>query len=376
VRLKFAVAVALAACASLGAIARAQDAPLAGEWTIDRAHSEFPAEIGFAASFMPDLPAQLPASGGGGGRGRSRNGGGGRTNPAAARPDSEDDARRILLLTDAVRTPPVNITIADAGSSVTITTDGLSRTFHPNAKEESIALDEVSVPTVTTRVGANLVVLYHAAEGRDIRYTYYRVENSPQLTIDVAFVERGATDSVRRVYVPGKAAPAQPVGAPAPAAPGAAPSTTKSLPDPAPALGPGAEFKGLTKVGVVVEELTKQAASCGLTRDAIESVVKKSVVAHGMTVADESSRDGVTYVYVNVMTTSTASGLCVSRFDVSLLTNAVARLPYQDGSARVDVQLAHSGSLAGGDAKTHADSVMHGISDDVDEIAARIQNAK
>jgi len=95
-----------------------------------------------------------------------------------------------------------------------------------------------------------------------------------------------------------------------------------------------------------------------------------------MTVADESSRDGVTYVYVNVMTTSTASGLCVSRFDVSLLTNAVARLPYQDGSARVDVQLAHSGSLAGGDAKTHADSVMHGISDDVDEIAARIQNAK
>jgi hypothetical protein len=367
-RLKLACAVAVVIAAFASGSSAQTPSSLAGQWTIDRAHSEFPAEIGFEASFMPDLPAQQ--QGGGGGRGRSRNGGG-RTNPAASRPDSADDGRRILLLTDAVRTPPVNIVINDAGSTVTITTDGLSRTFHPNGQEESIALDQVSVPTVTTRVGANLVVLYHAAEGRDIRYTYWRAENSPQLTIDAAFVERGATDSIRRVYVPGTAEMAKPAAV----APSAA-STSKSLPEPPPAAGPGAEFKGLAKIGVVVEELTKQAAACGLTHDAIESVVKKSVAAHGTTVADEASPDSYTYIYVNVMTTSTASGLCVSRYDVSLLTSAAARLPYQDSTARVQVQLAHSGSLAGGDPKTHADAVMHGVSDYVDEIAGRIQSAK
>jgi hypothetical protein len=357
---------ALAAACTARVVAQSA---LSGSWTIDRARSENPREIGFGASFMPELPAPEPGAQQQRGGRRNGGGGGGRTNPAATRPDSADDARRIQLLTDAVRTPPVNLTIADEGSTVTITVDGLSRTFHPNVKEESIALDQVSVPTITTRVGGNLVIDYEVAQGREIRYTYYRASNEDRLIVDAAFVERGAVDSVRRVYIPGTA-----TGGLAPSSD--APASPTALPAPA-LLPPGGEFRGLTKLGVLVEELSKQAAGCGLTKDAIEAAVRKSVAGHGLEVVDDVTPESSSYLYVNVMTTATASGLCVSRFDVSLLTHAAASLPYQQQQrALVEVQLAHSGSLAGGDAKTHADQVMQGITQDADEIAQRIQNAR
>jgi hypothetical protein len=85
----------------------AQAAGINGAWTIDRPRSEFPLEVGFGASFMPASPVAPDASGG---RGRGR---AGRTNPVYQRPDSQDDARRIQQLTDAVGTPPINLSIVD-----------------------------------------------------------------------------------------------------------------------------------------------------------------------------------------------------------------------------------------------------------------------
>src|SRR5665213_2302973 len=129
----------------------AQAAGINGAWTIDRPHSEFPSEVGFGASFMPASPVAPDASGG---RGR-----GGRTNPVYQRPDSQDDARRIQQLTDAVGTPPINLSIVDTGPEITITADGRAATFHPTGKEESIELGQTPVTTVTTRVTDGIVVL-------------------------------------------------------------------------------------------------------------------------------------------------------------------------------------------------------------------------
>src|SRR5947199_5754978 len=92
---------ALAAAATLPAAARAQPASgLSGVWTLNRAVSEFPADIGFNPAWMT---APLAGSSGGdsnrggsrgGGRG-GRSGGGGSSSapPFPARPESYDDAR-------------------------------------------------------------------------------------------------------------------------------------------------------------------------------------------------------------------------------------------------------------------------------------------
>jgi hypothetical protein len=138
---------------------------------------------------------------------------------------------------------------------------------------------------------------------------------------------------------------------------------------------PDVDLKGLSKLGVFVESLSGPAAACGLARDAIEAAVSKTVSDAGLTVVRDVTRENNTYVYVNVMTTSTSGGLCVSRYDVSLLSEATAKLPYQTTSALVEVQLAHSGSLSGGDAKTHAEAVMHGVTQYTDDIVARIRGA-
>jgi len=210
-----------------------------------------------------------------------------------------------------------------------------------------------------------------------VRYTYWRAANSSQLMVDVVFVQRNAPQSsIRHAYAPGNAVPASaPDGTAASGPPAGASGSPVGAGLPPVATGPDADLKGLTKLGLVVEPLGGQAAACGLARDAIEAAVSKTVSDAGLTVVRDVTSENNTYVYVNVMTTSTASGLCVSRYDVSLLSEATAKLSYQTTSALVEVQLAHSGSLAGGDAKTHAEAVMHGVTQYTDDIVARIRGA-
>jgi hypothetical protein len=360
--------------------AAAQDASaLAGQWTLDRAHSEFPTEVGFDASFMAASPvggADAPSGGGG----RGGRGGGGRRAPGPTfnRPDSQDDARRIQQLTAEAKTPSVNLTIAETGSSVSITDDhGRMRTFHPTTgREDIIQLDQVPVSATTTLVEGRLVVTYQVANGREMRVTYWRNTSPTQLVVDTAFVERGATDSIRRVYVPGST-PLAPPSAPATTAAGnggapsspAAPSTSAAA-----GQSPDAQYKGLAKLGVVVEDLTAQAAGCGLTHDAIDAAVSKSLTGAGLSVVKNVSSDESTYLYVNVITTSTST-LCVSRYDAFLYTNTAAPLPYHAAPVLVQVLLMHKGGLTGGSPTTHADAVIKGLTADVDEFAAKIHDA-
>src|SRR5882757_9524635 len=88
----------------LAAPVRAQaPAPLAGVWSLNRAQSELPADIGFN-------PEWMTAATGGGGRGR-RGSGGGAAAPFSARPESYEDARRAQLLTAEVRSTAARLMI-------------------------------------------------------------------------------------------------------------------------------------------------------------------------------------------------------------------------------------------------------------------------
>ena len=210
-------------------------------------------------------------------------------------------------------------------------------------------------------------MLYEVAQGRQIRYTFSRLDDPARLIVETTFIDRGNADKVTRLYEPAKAA--------APSAPGEQTSSSGSPPPPAGTPpptssipGPGAEFRGLSEIGVVVEELTSQSTGCALNQSALETAVFKHLTDAGLKPRRNSDED--TYVYVNISTATVSNGLCVSRYDVYLTTHTMAKLSYQDRPVLVEVTLMHKGSMAGGQAQAHADNVMKGVLDDVDEIAA------
>jgi hypothetical protein len=134
-----------------------------------------------------------------------------------------------------------------------------------------------------------------------------------------------------------------------------------------------AELKGISAVGLVVEDLTSQAAACGLKQDAIEGAASKILADAGLKIVRNSDND--TYVYLNVQTTSVPTGLCVSRYDVSLYTHTTARLSYQTEPLLVTVSLIHEGALAGGSAAGHGASLIKSLMQYVDQVAGRIRRA-
>ena len=345
-------------------LVRAQEASdFAGRWTLNRELSQIPREIGFGVDWMsPGGSGQDSSGSGGRGRRGSSGGGAGAFN---ARPESEDDAKRVQQLTAEVRKPSAHLTIVETPTAITMTDDrSQSRTFHPNGKDEVLRLDDVPVGVTAKREADRLVILYSVEQGRELRYTYSRAASHLQLVVDVQFIEHGRTgDRVRFIYEPASATATL-------AAADAAPSlaTTKQG-----AGEPDAELKGLTKLGIVVEDLSPQAAACGLNQGALETAVSKRLSDAGFTVRRNSDED--TYVYVNVITTSLSTGLCVSRYDVFLYTHTTAKLAYQTTPVLVQVSLLHKGGLAGGAAAAHAESVLRRVQEYVDQFSTRIRDA-
>ena len=219
------------------------------------------------------------------------------------------------------------------------------------------------------------MILYQVEEGRRIRYAYSRTANPDRLTAEVQFIDRGTGDKVTRVYEPASATAAGTTAATPASSSGAPPGTAPAGP-PAGAFNqkPGAEFRGLTEVGLVVEGLQSSAA-CGLTEDAIDSAVTTHLKAAGLKVLRNTDED--TYVYVNVNTATVSNGLCVSRYDVYLTTHTTATMSYQQSQppVLVEVSLFHKGNLAGGAPAAHGDAVKKGVLDYVDQITARIKDA-
>jgi len=356
----------------------AQDTPaIAGRWSLNRELSQFPREIGFTADWMSAAPSGDNSTGG---TGKSGSGGSGRTAFPVSRVSREDATRRELL-TAEVRDPSAHLTIIETATDVTITSDkGPSRTFHPAGKEEVLPLDDASVTTIARREGGRLTILYKVEQGRELRYTYSTIASPPQLVVEVQFLERGKGDVVKRVYEPVREATA-PAAAPARST---APPPVAASRAAAPALAdrpstqdydrrPDAHLRGLAKLGVVVEGLSAQAVACGLRQDTLESAVVKQLSGAGFKVTLNTDDD--TYLYVNVMTATMPSGLCVSRYDAYLYTHTTARLEYHDTPVLVDVSLLHKGSIAAGNAAANGEAVMRGVQDIVGQFTDRIRDA-
>jgi hypothetical protein len=351
--------------------------PLGGVWSLNRALSELPRDIGFNASWFPAAAGaesgQTSRSGGAGGRGRRASGGsgGGAGGAFPAAPENYLDAQHLQLLTADARNPPARLIIVDNPAAVTMTTElGESRTFHPTGREESIDIQGTPIPVTTRRDGDRLIVLYHVERNRDVQYTYSQSADAHQLIVDVQFLDKGAGDKARRVYEPGVETETRS------AAPAAAPPSSSNTPATQPRdtfdERPGAEFRGLKALGILVEEFSSQAVACGLNHDAIESAVSKRLGDAGFTVRKNSDED--TYLYVNVMTTA-ANGTCTSRYDAFLYTQATANLSYRDRPALVQVSLIHRGGMASSAPATHAAAVARGLEGYVDLFITQIRDA-
>jgi hypothetical protein len=377
-------ATVLALAVSLGdarpGLAAAQEAAaLAGRWTLNREMSQFPREVAFSADWMTAGGSGGDSSAGGGRQPGNAPGGAGRTSFPVSRVSREDSMRNTLL-TGEVREPAPHLTITETATEVVITPDkGPARTLHPNGREEVVQLEGVTVATTSTREEGRLIVRYKVDQQRELRYTYSRVATPPQLVIEVQLVQRGGGDTIKRVYEPAvqtetPAAAAAPRQEPAPPPPerGAAASGTR------PAAQdydrrPEAQFKGLTALGVVVEGLGSQATKCGLRQDMIESAMVKQLSGAGFKVSLNSDED--TYLYVNVMTATVGDGTCLSRYDAYVYSHTTAGLSYHPAPVLVDVSLLHKGSLAAGAPTAHAESVMRGLQDIVEQFATRIRDA-
>src|SRR5206468_8111334 len=160
--------------------------------------------------------------------------------------------------------------------------------------------------------------------------------------------------------------PKSPAGATTPASP------RQQAPDTFDAR-PGAELRGLKRLGILVEDLSAQAVACGLNHDAIEAALSKRLTDGGFAVRKNSDED--TYVYVNVMTTTLSNGACVSRYDAFLYTHATAKLSYRDQPVLVQVSLIHRGGIGSSAPTAHAAAVARGLEGYVDLFVTQIHDA-
>lgn len=376
-------------------VAAAPQSPsFAGRWTLNRMLSQFPREVGFGVVIPPGL-----------GSGASE---GGAPSLFVPRNVSEAEARNERQMVDEVRTPSPHLTIVQSDATISITDDfGHSRRFRLNGADDPQEFDASPVPTNARWEGTFLVIRYKVARDREVRYTYSRKLDPPQLIVQVQFVERGSKDVITRVYEPERAdepsAPsggALPAGVPPaappsnlrdaskaydpnrPAAPPAA-AAAPARPDvpavagvteaPLGAIKPDAELKGITRVGVVVEGLDSASNACGLKQDALEALVSKSLTDAGLKVMRNADED--TYVYVNINTTRMTTGFCVSRYDAILYSYTTAKLSYSTTPLLVQVSLLRNGGLSGGASAAHAEAVVQALKQYVDQFAARIRNA-
>jgi len=391
------VLVLLVAASALGILpptqASAQESGnLTGRWVLNRDQSQLSHEVGFNPDWlMAGRTGRGGESGGGGGRGRRGSSGGDPGGYSAPR-ESEDDAKRLQQLSTEAKTPPAHLTIVDTRGTVTITNArDVSRTYHTDGSEDQLQVEGVPISAVTVRETGGIVIRYKVEQGRELRYTYKRDPAASRLLVDIQFIERGgAGDTVRRVYdligpddpfppdttSSDTAAPA--TGASVPAVPpppglrGATPPANAPAPEPF-NQQPDAELKGLTRLGVVVEDMGAQAAACGLTQAALQSAVTAKLKSAGFTVLTNTDEDS--YVYVNVMTGSGGTGMCVSRYDLSFVTHTTARLSYQTTPVLVQVELLHKGGITGSATAAHGATVQRAVLGYLDEFITRIQAA-
>lgn len=370
-------------CAFLffGLLGQSVSPSIAGIWVLNPSLTQRPDEIGFS-------PAWAGAGGDAGGRsggGRGRRGGSGAGGSATGVPsvsrESIDDSTRIQQLTGEARTPPAQITIVEKAASVSIADDqGHSRTFHPNGTLEQLTIGTVALPTTARWDAGSLVVVFDVESGRQLRYTYTPAANPTRLLVDIRFLEHGHEgDNVRLTYETPEAhnravLAGQPTSTAAPAAPAApSPAVSGGMPPAArpPVLPPGSELRGLTTIGTTVEDLTAQAAACGLDQAKIKTSVARILADAGFKTQPDHNEE--TYVLVSIVTSRLPDGVCISRYDASLVSQGDATFPYLKGLVAVEVPLLRQGGMAGGSPAAHASAVMEAIAKAVNGFVSQIR---
>jgi len=212
-----------------------------------------------------------------------------------------------------------------------------------------------------------------------VRYRYSHLASRLQLIVEVQFLDHGAGDKARRVYEPGvetETLRAPSAATTEPPRPASAAAATASSPQQVPEKfdeRPGAELRGLKKLGVLVEDLSAQATACGLNRDTLEAAVSKRLTDAGLEVRKNSDED--TYLYVNVMTATLSNGTCVSRYDAFLYTHATANLSYRNQPVLVQVLLMHRGGIGSSAPAAHAAAVGRGLENYVDLFLTQVRDA-
>jgi hypothetical protein len=374
-------------------------ADLDGIWKLNRELSQFPRDLGFGMDVVGGGKTTMTDPG--------RGGGGQSVSPGlvANRPASREEAQNSRQLVDEVRNPPASLTIAQKGGAIVVTDErGRERTYYPDGREAFTPLDAAPVATVSRWEAGRLIIRLKVEPGREVRYTVSRRASPPQLVVQTELIERGGRDSAVRIYEPAAvdepvpAAPAPAEGVPQQAPPVVPlPSQRPAAPQPpqqhapldparqvVPAVPasaapanldhtPGAELKGLSALGIVVEDLGAEAASCGLRQEAVEAAAVKSLSAAGLKVLRNTDED--TYVYVRVMTAATAVGSCFSRYDAYVYSYTGATMSYGTRPALVQVQLLHNGGMTASAAKGHGESVIRALTQYVDQFGAQIRSA-
>jgi hypothetical protein len=78
---------------------------------------------------------------------------------------------------------------------------------------------------------------------------------------------------------------------------------------------------------------------------------------------------------VNIITTNTPTGGCVSRYDAFLYTHATAKLAYHDRPVLVQVSLMHRGGIGVSAVTAHPAAVSRGLENYVDVFLTQIRDA-
>lgn len=173
---------------------------LVGRWTLDRDHSEFPTDIGFALPV--DATALGTASGPSSGRNRGRSAG--EASGLTIAHEGEQTLKILGDVTDEAEHPWPLLTIGASDGVVTITDGGgQTRRFHPG-KDDEQRLADGGIATHTKWEKNALVVDYEVEKNRDVRYTYRRASDTAPLEVEVSFRDHGRGDTVRRSYLPDK----------------------------------------------------------------------------------------------------------------------------------------------------------------------------
>jgi hypothetical protein len=129
------------------------------------------------------------------GRGRSARGEGGVSSPGRDRrppqsrdPIGQEDRKKLTELTDAVQFAPTDLSIAQRGSDLTITSArGGADSLHADGKTEKRSLRAGTVDRSTSWEGPTLTVAYEVGHAGTLTYRYRLLPSTGQLLIRVNF---------------------------------------------------------------------------------------------------------------------------------------------------------------------------------------------